>query len=354
MRLVGTPYRRLDITAGDIVLSTARVAAPDAELKVVIRPHLVGVCRSDLREIRGERYGRRDFGHEIVGEIVSSYPVGIFPAAARMIFDPHHRVQRTSGFAELVEIEGTRRAVEGSVVLVPASVSSDAAVFAEPMACAHHCVRRLARVTEYLNLENGPVAIVGAGMAGTLMAMQLEKLGIPVSVVNRGQARTAFLASRSLPGQFPQGQVPTEHSFQRVIVATANVAGWAAKRATSLVSEDRGVVLVFGGTRPGISYRGIDLDAVRRDERITPVASERGECYIAGTYGAEASDFSEALLLLDRESRDSLAAPVARLIARRVSLLEAPTFLRQQAADGGLIGKAVVVVGPPSAEPDGT
>jgi threonine dehydrogenase-like Zn-dependent dehydrogenase len=348
VRLVGASYRRIDVKAGGAVLVTAYVTAPQAAAKVLLRPQLIGVCRSDLREIQGARYRRRDFGHEIYGQIVSSYPEEDFPVGARVIFDPHHRVRRTSGFAELVEMEGTRRAVAGSVVFVPAGVPPEAAVFAEPLACAVHCVSRLARITEQLGLDDGPVAIVGAGMAGTLMALQLERLGVPVSMVNRTRDRSAFLAERSVVRSPAAGGIIAEHSFQRVIVATANVEGWAFKRAVSLVSADSGVVLIFGGTRPGISFRGIDLDAVRRGERLAWVGTQGGKYYLGGTYGANASDFTEALRLLEDGSRDSLAAPVARLIARRIPLPEAAPFLSQEAQAGSLIGKAVVEVGPAS------
>ena len=231
---------------------------------------------------------------------------------------------------------------------MPAGVPPEAVVFAEPLACAAHCISRLAHITEHLSLDNGPVAIDGAGMAGTLMALQLEKLGVPVSIVNRTRGRSAFLAAGSVVRRSALSGIISDHSFQRVIVATANVEGWAFARAVSLVCADRGVVLIFGGTRPGVSFRGIDLAAVRRGERLTQVASQAGEYYLAGTYGANASDFAEALRLLEHGPRDSLAASVARLVVRRVPLLEAAPFLSQEAQAGRLIGKAVVEIDPAS------
>ncbi|CCH32526.1 Zn-dependent alcohol dehydrogenase [Actinosynnema sp. NPDC047251] len=337
----GTPYRRLDHDDGRVVLGEARVAEPSGtSAKAVIAPRRVGVCRSDLRELRSDRHLRRDFGHEIVAEVVGGTDGLGLVAGQRVVFDPHPPLHaRTSGYGELVELEGAPEAVRGALVPVPDTVPEDRAVFAEPLACACHCVRRL---EDAGGDRRSAVAVVGAGMAGTLIAAVLHADGVPVSLVNRGAARLDFLRAHHV---LPEDVLAPAagRRFDRVVLATASASPEALDAALAMVRPG-GVLLLFAGTRPGVELAGVDLDDLRRRERVERSSVAGVPLVLAGTHGALRADFDRALGLLAATGPGWTAgAAVERLTTRRMSLAEAASALPDH-AENGFVGKPVVVL----------
>ncbi|MGC0417103.1 FAD-dependent monooxygenase [Embleya sp. AB8] len=352
---LGASYRRLDNVAGVPTLRTATVSAgsvPAAEARVVIAPSLIGVCRSDLRELTGERHGRADFGHEIVAEVVGSHgPSGIPAPGERVIFDPHPALTaRTSGFAELVELCGTGPAVRAALRALPAHVPSPRAVLTEPLACACHCLGRLDAVAAALELPpDEPVLVVGAGLAGTLMATVLYTRGVPTRLVNRSRPRLDFLAERDvLPRESlgSLGSLGAGDRVDRLILATASADPAGLDAALELLRPG-GLLVLYAGTRPGPGMRGLDLDRLRRAERVGRIPVSGGHVRVIGTHGALPRDFAEALSVLSEHHPAGPGgrppgAALERLLTDRLELdraaRELPGFART-----GFIGKPVVV-----------
>ncbi|GAA4609627.1 threonine dehydrogenase-like Zn-dependent dehydrogenase [Actinoplanes octamycinicus] len=342
----GVAYRRIDHRDGDPYLTEARTGRlTDQPARVVIAPLAVGVCRSDLRELTGTRHLRRDFGHEIVAEVRHSTLPGVLDAGQRVVLDPHPVVHRTSGFADLVEIEGTAANVTAALRPVPAGQDPMIALFTEPLACAAHCVARLDAVTA--GAAGSPVAIVGAGIAGTLMAGILRARGVDVHLFNRGAPRLRFLRERDvLPGVglHPTGR-PGPARFGRVVLATAAAAEPALELAADLLTPD-GLLLIYAGTEPGDRFRGLDLDDLRRREQLRTAGAGRRRIRIAGSHGATTADFATATgLLRDAGTGPALRSALHRLIDVRAALQDGPALLRDMAGRP-YAGKAVLTPGP--------
>ncbi|OKI46326.1 hypothetical protein A6A29_29820 [Streptomyces sp. TSRI0281] len=315
---------------------------------VVIAPQRIGVCRSDLRELRSDRHQRRDFGHEIVADVVAATKGVAVSVGQRVVLDPHPQLHtRTSGFGQLVELSGTPDLLRDALVPVPRTMGVDRAVFTEPLACACHCIERLHTVTDELGMDRqGPVAVVGAGMAGALIAAGLHASHVPVTVVNRGHERLDFLRRREFLPNPVLGGPDGSPLFSRTVLATAYAEPAQIRQALDLLLPG-GLLLLFAGTRPGMELAGVDIDDLRRRERLAHVRVDGRPLAIAGTHGALRTDFEHALQLLNRAANGEwrLGPAVERLVTRRMTLAQAARLLPEH-ADRGFLGKPVVVPTP--------
>jgi threonine dehydrogenase-like Zn-dependent dehydrogenase len=344
----GRAYRRLEHNTGHVHLVEATVAEPgDTGIKVVVAPEIVGVCRSDLREILGTRHLRRDFGHEIVGAVVASTDETLVPSGQRIAYDPHPAVARSSGFGELIELEGPAAKIREALVPLPGPLPAATAVFAEPLACVCHCLDRLETVTAQAGGDGqATVAVIGAGMAGALMAGSLHARGIPVAVFNRTEARCRLLREqRFLPAEsFPASAAGFGGAFARVVVASASADEEVMRLAAHLLSR-AGVLMVYAGTGPGARFGAVDLDQLRREEQALACQWEGKDLVMAGSHGALRRDFQAALgLLTDGRNGDwRFGEAVQRLVTNEMSLGKAAGTLEAHAA-AGFLGKAIVTV----------
>lgn len=337
----GRLYRTVERRDGRLWLNTAAVTDPAAEAVAVLEPELVGVCRSDLRELANDRYLRRDFGHEIVGRIIASRPEGLFIPGQRVVYDPHPELERTCGFAELVELSGSSQALRAALVPVGDAVAPVAAVFAEPLACAVHCVRRLEVASQARGIPGKcEVAILGAGTAGALIAATLLDRDVPVRLLNRSPARVEFLHSKGFLPAHALGEPAVSQRFPRVVLATAVASPEALRRATELV-EPGGLLLVFAGTGPETTISGTPLDPVRRQEQLVGVEADGHSLYVAGTHGAVTEDFHDSLALLSPSHVCALAERVEELVTDVLTLQEATEVLPRHIGDG-FLGKIIV------------
>lgn len=348
--MIGT-YRRVEPRPAGPSCTLASPAGPGPHpAYAVVAPAFVGVCQSDLRELRGERHLRRDFGHEIVGRVVETRPHGLIGPGDVVCLDPHVPVTRTSGFAEYVELAGTPQAVRAALIDLPCPAPEPLGVFTEPLACACHCLSRLAAETQALGLaDDEPVLIVGAGMAATLMALALRERGVPVTVANRGRGRLEFLRRRGVLPGVPMAafEEPPARPHRRVIVATAtarpDVMEWALRN-----TAPGGLLLLYAGTSPGDRCAGVDLDALRRRQARAALTTGAGTVVLAGSHGADRADFTAAIDLLWAPA-SRLGHRVRRTIDRRFPLRDAPAEL-VTAARTGLVGKHLVITAPPVLE----
>jgi len=326
-----------------VTRSLSAVLAPDA---IAIRPLLVGICSADLKEVAGQRPTRADFGHEIVGTIVSA------PAATRLLhddlvaFNPNVPVTRTSGFAQYMVARGGPAALATAFPKLPRGVPLTRLVFCEPLACAHHCVSTMLERCGHRRSGAGlRVAVVGAGTFGTLIALVATSSGASVTLFNRRRPRLDMLRRRQVLPASRLRPLPasTEAVFDVVIPATSFLSPAVLQCALPLVRSG-GLMLLFGGTAAGDRLPGgdLDIDAVRRHEHVVRVTASGRPVWIGGSYGANEGDFTAASDLL---ARDPATIPVERLVSRLVHLAEVPAILRSM-TDGSRehVGKVIVEV----------
>ncbi len=175
--------------------------------EAIIRPHLVGICNTDIEITRGYMGFRGVLGHEFVGTVVDCADpswvgqrvVGEINAACGRCAtcrrgDPSHCPARTT-----LGINGRDGAMAERFSLplaclhpVPDTVADADAVFAEPLAAALEILDQShVRPTER-------VAVVGDGKLGLLCAQALRLPGCAVAVVGRHPERWHLLRDQGI------------------------------------------------------------------------------------------------------------------------------------------------------------
>ena len=157
--------------------------------EVVVKVMSCGICGSDLiRVYKKGMYAKNLIpGHEMAGIIVKTneedaelinVPVAIFPLIPckeckhcklekyNLCENYNYLGSRTDGgFSELVIVP------KANIIQIKSNLSYDEAAMIEPMAVAHHAVKRLG------NLPNASVLILGLGPIGILVGMFCKKFG---------------------------------------------------------------------------------------------------------------------------------------------------------------------------------
>jgi threonine dehydrogenase-like Zn-dependent dehydrogenase len=323
------PALRVELTGTGPRITCGPARRPDTPDAVLVEPTVVGICRSDLKEIGGQRPGPSQFGHEVVGVVALSSTPRI-PVGTRVCLDPNVPLCRGTGFARRMWAGGTADALVRALPPAPAGIPDRRLVFAEPLACAAHCLSMARRHLGGRELRDAAVCVLGAGTAGVLIARLAEAAGARILMVNRDADRLDFLAARgALPGRGARlGEAPGD-AHDIVVVATSFVRPDLLDHALGLAHRE-GLVMLYGGTTAGDRLPGLtcDLDGVRRSERAEAAEWRGRPVLIGGSYGTTAGDFEHALRALC-DSPDGLG--VERLITAEVSLPELPATLRRLA-----------------------
>ncbi len=317
----------VELTSEGPCLSHEPPRRPDTRDAVLVEPALVGICRSDLKEVGGRRPGPSQFGHEVVG-LVTESSTRRLPAGSRVCLDPNVPLRRGTGFARSMWVGGEASQLVRALPLAPDGVDARRLVFAEPMACAAHCLTMTRTHLGADGLRDVSLCVIGAGMAGVLIARLARTAGARVDVLNRDGDRLEFLASRdALPGIGGGLLAEASGAYDVVVVATSFVLPALLERALDLVRAG-GLVMLYGGTASGDRLDGLDcdLDTVRRSEQVRSAAWRGRPVLVGGSYGTTTDDFQTALRSLSG-TPDGLG--VERLITTEVSLAELPgTLLR--------------------------
>jgi alcohol dehydrogenase len=208
--------------------------------EAIIRPHLVGICHTDIEITRGYKGFTGVPGHEFVGTVVECADrawigrrvVGEINAACRACTvcargDESHCPNRTTLGINLRDGAMAERFSLPIACLhtVPADVPDAAAVFVEPLAAA----LEIAQQTHIRPTDR--IAVVGDGKLGLLCAQVLRLTGGAVSVVGRHPERWDLLARQGIAtvhtsevaGRF-------DAAFDLVVDCTGNPGGLATAR----------------------------------------------------------------------------------------------------------------------------
>ncbi len=274
--------------------------------EALIRPHLVGVCNTDLEITRGYMNFHGVLGHEFVGTVIEcddprwlgKRVVGEINAACRrcptcLRGDAPHCPHRTT-----LGIAGRDGAMADLFTLpetclheVPPNVSDEAAVFTEPLAAALEIVEQNhIRPTER-------VAVVGDGKLGAMIVQVLRLTGCDLTLIGRHPERWQLYQQQGVRCVFASATAGEQ--FDVVIDCTGNPSGLAVARQ---------------------------------------IVRPRGRLILKSTFAAEAQ-FNLSMLVVDEVqligSRCGPFAPALRLLERGL-IATAPLISRHYALDEGL------------------
>jgi alcohol dehydrogenase len=205
--------------------------------EALIRPHLVGICNTDLEITRGYMNFHGVLGHEFVGTVVESdnpywqgrRVVGEINAACRrcptclrgdVSHCPHRTTlgiyRRDGAMADLFTLP------ESCLHEVPATVSDEAAVFTEPLAAALEIVEQShIRPTER-------VAVIGDGKLGAMIVQVLRLTGCELTLVGRHPERWELYLQQGV--QCISSIELKQDQFDVVIDCTGHPSGLATAR----------------------------------------------------------------------------------------------------------------------------
>lgn len=252
--------------------------APSGES--VVRVLLGGICNTDIELTRGYYPFSGVPGHEFVGEIDGKRVVGEINAtcgscepcrAGRRTHCDRRTVLgiigRNGAFAQYLSLPAA------NLHVVPDSMATEEAVFAEPLAAA-------LEVQEQVKIEpEDRVLVVGDGKLGQLVAQTLALTGCRLVVVGHHRTKLKRLKLRGI--DTAEVDAITPRSFDIAVECTGNPTGFALARkalrargtlvmkstyagdltlnASSLVVDE----ITMIGSRCGPLARALDLLAAR-------------------------------------------------------------------------------------------
>ncbi len=202
--------------------------------EALVRVLHAGICNTDIELTRGYYPFTGILGHEFVG-VVEQGPPGL--VGRRVVGEINAVCGACGACLAGRRTHCERRTVLGIVIrhgafadylVLPAdnldAVSSDAAVFTEPLAAALEIQQQV---------PIGPrdrVLVVGDGKLGQLVAQTLALTGCALVVVGRHDAKLALLAARGLETR--RAERVTRAEFDVAVECTGNPEGFAvAQRA---------------------------------------------------------------------------------------------------------------------------
>lgn len=207
-----------------------RTDLPEPKLEArsaIVRPILVGVCKTDLELVKGYMGFQGVLGHEFVGIVeeatdpawIGKRVVGEINCSPRdqIVDDPRHQPGRT-----VLGILGRDGVMAQKFCLplenlleVPHSLSDEKAVFTEPLAAAYQIREQVPELPQR-------AMVLGDGKLGALCALALKDMGCEVTWVGKHTEKLGLL----------EGQVHTtlltdlpEESFPLVVEATGSTSG---------------------------------------------------------------------------------------------------------------------------------
>lgn len=205
--------------------------------EALIRPHLIGICNTDIEITHGYMGFQGVLGHEFVGTVIACEEqawvgkrvVGEINAACGRCAvclrgDQSHCPERTTlgidrrdgAMAEFFSLP------IACLHAVPPTVSDEAAVFVEPLAAA-------LEILEQLHLRpSDRVAVVGDGKLGLLCAQVLRLPGCEVLVAGRHPERWELLTRQGIEVQ--RSDPALAGGYDVVVDCTGQPGGLAVAR----------------------------------------------------------------------------------------------------------------------------
>ena len=285
----------------------------------LLRLLCAGICNTDLELQRGYYGFSGTPGHEFVAEVVDADTHSMIGkrVVGEINLACHHcewcrkELGRHCPNRTVLGIVNQPGAFEEFFVLpehnlhiVPDEIPTERAVFTEPLAAA-------CEILDQVSIPPGsPIAVLGDGKLGLLVALVLNAHGYPVHQFGHHADKMAFTSRAGVSTEIAGSDVPTA-AYDFVIDATGNPEG--LRQAVSM-TRPRGT-LILKSTVHGLV--GVDTAPIIVNE-LTLVGSRCGR-------------FEAALPLLDHHLIRAEA-----MISARYSLAEAPAAFARAAQPGTL------------------
>ena len=304
----------------DGVVSTREVPLPERpEGFALLRLMVGGICNTDLELQRGYYGFSGTPGHECVAEVVEADTRSL--VGRRVVGEinlactrcdwcrkglgrhcPNRTVLGIAGhpgaFAEYFTLP------ERNLHVLPEGMPAERAVFTEPLAAACEILDQVAIP------RHEPVAVLGDGKLGLLIALVLDAHGYPVHQFGRHPEKLRIAAAAGVTTEVAGAKLPTA-AYDWVVDATGSADGL---RAAARMARPRGTVVLKSTVHGAVA---IDTAPIIVSE-ITLVGSRCGR-------------FQAALPLLDHG-----IIPVEEMIAARYPLREAAQAFARAAEPGVL------------------
>ena len=311
--------KALRLSNGEV--SVAEVPRPEADGEALVRVLKSGICNTDLEIARGYSGFNGTLGHEFVGVVESATDTSLI--AKRVVGeinagcgkcelcasgDPRHCPDRT-----VLGIKGRDGAHAEFLKLpvrnlskVPEAISTEAAVFVEPLAAAYGISEQVPITAET------KVAVIGDGKLGILCARSLSRLTKELTLVGKHRSK-----------------LDLAEKYGNVTVVMLNDAG-SLRREFDIVIE-------ASGSESGFSTA---LDLVRPRGKVVLKSTFHGHPRWEASrvvvdeitvIGSRCGRFAPALELLSRGDID-----VTDLISEEFSLSEGVLAMKKAAKDGVL------------------
>jgi alcohol dehydrogenase len=286
--------------------------------EAIIRPHLVGICNTDIELTRGYAGFRGVLGHEFVGTVVACEDVSwigrrvvgeINAACGRCATcrrgDASHCPERTTlGIRRRDGAMAERFSLPIACLhAVPDTIPDEAAVFVEPLAAALEILEQT-----HIHPTN-QVAVIGDGKLGLLCAQALRLPGCDVVVVGRHPERWEMLYSMGISAV--HATATEERNKETVRQADVSETSRSPGLPVSL-SRAFDVVVDCSGHPSG-------LEISRR------LVRPRGDLVLKSTFASDATLDISALIVDEIQlvgSRCGPFAPALRLLERGIIATE--------------------------------
>jgi cyclitol reductase len=311
-------YRAYRHSQGDVRVAAIEASRPQPEAElhfVLVRPRYVGVCSADIRELRGERPGRSDFGHEVVGTVIESTHPQFLPGDC-VILNPFVKIERETAYAERMYLTGSEHHLRSALVKVPTTDLQYC--IAEPLACAIHAARRSCTA------GTSPKLVLGAGFFGFLLYCYLDHQNVPVTLANRSRRRLDDLVRCSPHLRVSLDLRHHNCEFSTVFLMQARIALEDITACAAVVAP-QGEIVLFGAIDPG---KDPALYVTRNQQQRTPYSHEGKLLALQGTLDASATDLQEAIGLLGRPEFVRMLLPI---FATPLTFERGATHLTQRA-----------------------
>ncbi len=240
-------------------LGLCDIAIPNDPTEALVRVVLSGICNTDLEIVRGYAGFSGTIGHEFVGivertrdaphligkRVVGEINAGCGKCEKCAAGDPRHCPTRT--VLGIVGREGAHaeylQLPSRNLLEIPAGVTDERAVFAEPLAAAYG-------ITERVDIRpETRVAVIGDGKLGLLCAMSLALRSQNITLIGKHPAKMAVAKTTGVETVELRNLTASANGhFDVVVEASGSESGFTT--ALDLVRSRGKIVLksTFHGT----------------------------------------------------------------------------------------------------------
>jgi threonine dehydrogenase-like Zn-dependent dehydrogenase len=222
--------RAIVLEGNQVVFRADRPEPTPGSSETLVRVLRAGVCETDLQLVRGYMGFRGILGHEFVGiaqdgpfaggRVVGEINCSCWHCDTCLAGRPTHCPHRTTigisnhdgAFADFIAVP------QRNLHAVPDSISTDVAVFTEPVAAAFQIPAQLALT------RNDRIIVLGDGRLGNLCAQVLASAGDHVTVVGKHPEKLALLQSLGIRTGLLD-DLPVERMADVVVDCTGSETG---------------------------------------------------------------------------------------------------------------------------------